>query len=99
MKKHRWEKDDYELRRSVKMPDHPNVNKNGSVVLYRLKAEKQIGRYLKPGEVVHHHYNTEGTYDLVVCKNIGIHRRLDIISNINLEVWARNKSETLENKD
>jgi len=35
-------------------PDHPNCNKRGYIPRSHLVMENHIGRYLKPGEVVHH---------------------------------------------
>lgn len=37
----------------VKVYNHPYSN-NGYVCEHRLKMEKKIGRYLQPGEEVHH---------------------------------------------
>ena len=38
----------------VYCPNHPNANKRKSVYEHQLVAEKKLGRYLKPGEVIHH---------------------------------------------
>ena len=38
----------------VYAPDHPYATKNGCVMEHRLVAEEQIGRFLKPNEIVHH---------------------------------------------
>lgn len=38
----------------LKRPDHPGCNTYGYVAEHRLVAEQALGRYLQPGEVVHH---------------------------------------------
>lgn len=38
----------------IKLPDHPFSGKQGYIAEHRLVMEKLIGRYLIPGEVVHH---------------------------------------------
>jgi hypothetical protein len=35
-------------------PDHPNKNQKGWIHEHRLVAEAKMGRYLQPGEDVHH---------------------------------------------
>lgn len=35
-------------------PNHPFANNKGYVFEHRIVIEKHLGRYLKPGEVVHH---------------------------------------------
>ena len=38
----------------IKCPEHPFSGKQGYLAEHRLIMEKKIGRYLQPGEVVHH---------------------------------------------
>lgn len=38
----------------ILMPDHPNANSRGVVAEHRLVMERHLGRYLLPGEVIHH---------------------------------------------
>ena len=43
--------DGYTLKHA---PDHPHRSKGPYVYLHRLVVEESLGRYLAPGEVVHH---------------------------------------------
>ncbi|MEA2036126.1 MAG: HNH endonuclease [Nanoarchaeota archaeon] len=60
----------------VKYPKHPESNNSGFVRRYRYVMEQHIGRYLNPGEVVHH-INEDPTDDrlenLMLFPNQGSH--------------------------
>jgi len=42
------------------MPDHPLANIEGYLYEHRLVMMKKLGRYLEPGEVVHHENKNKG---------------------------------------
>ena len=62
----------------VYIPDHPYCSTSGTVYGYRLEVEKAIGRYLTPKEVIHHHYNKDGSATLVLCPNQVYHKLLHL---------------------
>ncbi len=64
-------------RRVYNMWRHPNCTKSGTVLDYRLTAETIIGRYLKPTEIIHHHYNKDSSVTLVICENRFYHGLLE----------------------
>jgi len=54
-------------------PDHPNSHKSGTIYEHRLTVEAVIGRYLNGKELVHHHYNSDGSATLVLCPDQNYH--------------------------
>ena len=62
----------------VYAPSHPHIGKSKYTLAHRLEAEKDLGRYLKPKEQVHHHYLANGNVLLIVCKNQRAHTFLHI---------------------
>ena len=69
------EKQFYSLHHKYKYDSsHLYASKHRSQVFtYRLEVEARIGRYLKPTEQVHHHYNKNGSATLIVCENQAYH--------------------------
>lgn len=64
----------------IRFPCHPNADNNGHIMEHRLIIEKQIGRYLKPKEQVHHINgikNDNRPENLMAFKNNGIHRTFE----------------------
>ena len=74
------EKQFYNLhhRPATNMWHHPYHSKKGFVFEHRLEVEQKIGRYLKPKEAVHHHYNKDGSATLVLCPDKTYHSLLHI---------------------
>ena len=76
----RLRKDGY---RYVRIPNHPLSSKEGYVAAHRLAAEKKIGRYLKPNEVVHHWdenpLNNEPD-NLCILRNQSAHAKLHMFA-------------------
>ena len=58
------------------MLNHPYCTKRGTILEHRLEVEKVIGRYLTPKEVVHHHYNADGSATLILCPDKRYHMLL-----------------------
>jgi len=57
-------------------PNHPFCDKRGGIYEHRLEVEMAIGRYLISKEVVHHHYNKDGSATLVLCSDENYHHLL-----------------------
>lgn len=67
---------------------HPNVDYNGYIFEHRLVVEKQIGRYLKPTEEVHHRNGIKDDNhpeNLMAFKNKAIHRKFEAGKPVNSE--------------
>jgi hypothetical protein len=75
------DKDGYIL---IRKPDHPYAMASGYVREHRLVMEDEIGRYLRPGEVVHH---INGIRDdnrienLVLYESNAAHKRVEMRGN------------------
>ena len=62
----------------IKKSEHPFCNKSGYILEHRLIVESQIGRYLKPKEVVHHLNKTRDDNhpkNLMAFINDSVHKR------------------------
>lgn len=51
--------------------NHPHINNHGHILIYRLKAEKALGKYINPKHPIHHHEN-----ELIICENEQYHKLL-----------------------
>jgi hypothetical protein len=64
------------------VPDHPRKNSQGMVFAHRIVAEKNLGRLLMPGEVIHHRdgnkLNNEAANLMILSANehSSIHEKL-----------------------
>lgn len=59
-------------------PEHPRATKQGYMMEHILIAEKKIGRYLNPGEIVHHidGDKSNNSPDNLMVTTVGEHRRI-----------------------
>ena len=68
----------------VKEHDHPGADDNGYVYEHRLIVERNIGRYLRPGECVHHinHTKTDNRIsNLVLVPSNAEHQRIHALEH------------------
>lgn len=73
---------------AICLPSHPYATTGGVVLVHRLIAEEQLGRYLTPEECVHHvdEIKTHNTADnLWVFKTNGDHTRYHLAKRNNLD--------------
>ena len=71
----------------VRADDHPHCTKNGYVAEHRLVVEADIGRYLRPREVVHHIDGDPGNNllaNLMVFQTNADHLRFDLAGKRNV---------------
>ncbi|MBU2177538.1 MAG: hypothetical protein KJ556_20800, partial [Gammaproteobacteria bacterium] len=56
--------------------DHPIKHNHSHMKRHRLYAERALGKRLLGKHPVHHHYNGDGTSNLVICEDNAYHRFL-----------------------
>lgn len=82
----------------VYKPDHPYCKKDRCVLEHRIILEDQLGRYLLPGEVVHHingDSKDNRLENLIVFRTNADHLRVELkgkVPNWTSEGWAKMKS-------